>query len=65
MATVNINFAPQVQGLQIGLANTLAQIDRALDRGDRKAFRMWCGRWESQTARLARLLVAIATGEAR
>jgi hypothetical protein len=57
------NHAPQVAGLQICLINTMAQIDAALDNGDRKAFRVWTGRWSSLTRRLENLLVKIATAE--
>ena len=61
MATVN--HAPQVAGLQICLINTMAQIDAALDAGDRRAFRIWTGRWASLTRRLENVLLKIATTE--
>jgi hypothetical protein len=56
-----INHAPQVQGLQICLLNTLEHIDAALDSGDRRAFRIWTGRWASLTRRLENTLLKIAT----
>lgn len=59
-----INHAPQIQGLQISLINTLEQIDAALDSGDRRAFRLWTGRWASLTRRLENTLLKIATAEA-
>lgn len=61
--TASINHAPQVVGLQISLLNTLTQIDAALDRGDRRAFRLWSTRRASLTARLSTLLVKIATAD--
>lgn len=61
--TVRITHTPQVQGLQISLSNTMEQIDRALDAGDRRAFRLWSSRYRSQTARVATLLLQIATSE--
>lgn len=58
--TVHVNHAPQIAGLQLCLLNTLDQIDCALDKGDRKAFRVWCNRRASLTARLQTQLVALA-----
>lgn len=58
---VYVNDAPQVAGLQISLLNTLTQIDCALDRGDRRAFKLWAQRHASLTARLSTLLVKIVT----
>jgi hypothetical protein len=54
---------PELAGLQVSLSNTLTQIDAALDRGDRRAFRIWSGRYLSLSARLANLLVRLATAE--
>lgn len=53
----------EITGLQICLANTLEQIDRALDRGDRRAFRMWCKRHASLTTRIEAQLLTLATKE--
>ena len=61
--TVRITHAPQVQGLQVSMSSTLTQVDAALDRGDRRAFRLWSSRYRSQTARVAALLLEIATTE--
>lgn len=61
---VNLNPTPDVTVLQTQLANTLDQIDAALDRGDRRAFKVWSGRRESLTARMENLLLAIATRKA-
>lgn len=60
---VSVNYAPEVTGLQLSLVDTLARIDDALDRGDRRAFRVWSKRWVSLTARLTSLLVKIATAQ--
>lgn len=59
--TVSINHAPDVASLQVCLSNTLEQIDAALDRGDQRAFKVWCKRWCSLTARAESLLVKIVT----
>lgn len=61
--TVSVNHTPQVVGLQVSLLNTLTQIDAALDRRDRRAFRLWTARHASLTARLSTLLVKIATAQ--
>ena len=60
---VSVNHAPEVTGLQLSLADTLTRIDAALDQADQRAFRMWAKRWASLTARLATLLVKIATAQ--
>lgn len=64
MAAVRVNDVPQIQGLSIQLVDTLAHIDEALDRGDRRAFRLWSAKWRSLSARLTSLLLKIATTEA-
>lgn len=51
----------EVSGLQLCVLRALEQIDCALDMGDRRAFRVWCGRRASLTKRLETLLVSIAT----
>ena len=61
MAAVRVNDVPQIQGLTIQLMDTMARIDEALDRGDRRAFRMWSMKHRSLSGRLASLLVKIAT----
>lgn len=53
----------EITGLTIALANTDEQIDYALDRGDRRAFRVWCGRRRSLLAKIERSLLAVATTE--
>lgn len=63
MTTVRINDVPEVQGLSIQLVDTMARIDEALDRKDRRAFRVWSGRWRSLSGRLCALLLKIATSE--
>lgn len=55
---------PELAGLQVSISNTLTQIDAALDRGDRRAFRLWSDRYRSLSVRLANLLVKLATAEA-
>lgn len=52
---------PELAGLQVSLASTRAQIDDALDRGDRRAFHVWCGRHRSLSTRLTNLLVKLVT----
>lgn len=53
--------AGEISGLQLSMLRALEQIDCALDKGDRRAFRVWSGRWASLTARIERLLLTIAT----
>jgi hypothetical protein len=55
------DHSAQVAGLQICVLNTDAHIDAALDKRDRRAFRVWCRRRASLIARLERLLVEVAT----
>lgn len=56
--------AAEVSGLQICLLNTDAQIDCALDKMDRRAFRLWCQRRTSLLARIESTLLAVATAKA-
>jgi hypothetical protein len=58
------NPSAQISGLQICIVNTDAQIDAALDNGDRRAFRVWCLRRSSLIARVERVLVEAATTKA-
>lgn len=51
----------EITGLTIMLANTEQQIDKALDDGNRRAFRLWCQRRTSLLAKLERTLLAVAT----
>jgi hypothetical protein len=53
----------EISGLQICILNTDAQIDAALDTGDRRAFRVWCLRRASLIARVERVLVEAATAK--
>lgn len=57
---VRIQHAPQVVGLHLEMERTLAFIDDALDRNDRRDFRKWALRWQSLSDRLATLLATIA-----
>lgn len=50
----------QVFELQVALKNTCLQIDGALDRGDRRAFKVWCRKRANLIARLESTLLAIA-----
>lgn len=43
---------------------TMARIDDALDRRDRRAFRMWTMKQRSLSSRLSGLLLQLATTEA-
>lgn len=58
------NASAEISGLQICIVNTDAQIDVALDNGDRRAFRVWCLRRASLIARVERVLVEAATMKA-
>jgi hypothetical protein len=58
------NTSAEINGLQICIVNTDAQIDAALDSGDRRAFRVWCLRRQSLIARVERVLVEAATANA-
>jgi hypothetical protein len=60
----NPNPVAEISGLQICIVNTDAQIDAALDSGDRRAFRVWCLRRASLIARVERVLVEAATAKA-
>jgi hypothetical protein len=58
------NPTAEISGLQVCIVNTDAQIDAALDSGDRRAFRVWCLRRASLIARVERVLVEAATAQA-
>lgn len=45
------------------MVNSSTQIDAALDRGDRRAFRVWSGKQRDLSTRCGSLLAAIATAE--
>lgn len=55
--TVRIDYDSEIAGAFITLRDTMAKIDAALDRGDRRAFRAWCKKWASVSARGATALV--------
>lgn len=57
-----LTCSTEVTGLHLSLLDTLHRIDDALDRGDRRAFRVWSKRYVSLSARLSGLLVKIALG---
>lgn len=61
MATVRAADAPTISALHQQIVSALTQIDRALDRGDRRAFRIWSGHYRDTTTRLTNLLIKIAT----
>jgi hypothetical protein len=63
MAAVRFNHAPEIAGLHLELERTLVRIDDALDRGDRRAFRVWAGKAKFMSGRLATLLLKIATAK--
>lgn len=56
-----VHTDPQLSGLSVSMKDTLAQIDAALDRGDRRAFYVWCKRWISLSARAETLLAKVLT----
>lgn len=59
----DLDNGAEISGLQICILNTDAQIDAALDSGDRRAFRVWCLRRASLIARVERVLVEAATAK--
>lgn len=62
---LNIHTDPlgDLAGLHQAMVNTLEQIDCALDRGDRRAFRAWSSEYRDLTTRCGSLLAAIATAK--
>lgn len=56
---VRINHAPHIAGLYLELERIGAFVDDALDRGDRRDFRVWAKRWRAQAGMLADTLTAI------
>jgi hypothetical protein len=50
----------QIAGLHYQLLDTDARIDRALDRGSRREFKVWCQRRASLAARLQSMLLSVA-----
>jgi hypothetical protein len=58
--TIDLSTA-EITGYWLSITNTEGQIDRALDSGDRRAFRVWCRRRASLAARLQHHLIRIAT----
>lgn len=50
-----------ITGLHLGVLTTETHIDQALDTRNRRAFRLWCQRRNSQCARLQRDLLILAT----
>jgi len=57
------NPTSEIAGLQLLLKTTMTNIDQALDRGDRRAFRAWSRKWTSLSARAGSLLVDLVTAE--
>ena len=57
------NPTSEIAGLQLQLRSTMCNIDQALDRGDRRAFRAWSRKWVSLNARAGSILLAIATAK--
>lgn len=53
----------EITGLGVCIARADTEIDAALDRGDRRAFRVYCKRRASLVARRERALLAAATAE--
>lgn len=62
---MTVNLDSEITGLQIVMRSTLASIDDALDRGDRRAFRTWCRKWADLTTRAGAVLVDLAQVETR
>ncbi len=65
MAIVRTHNHPEIAALQQCIANTLDQIDCALDRRDRRQFKVWCGRRASLSTRLSSMLLALTTDPVR
>lgn len=61
--TVRIDHDSELAGLQIVMRSTLASIDAALDRGDRRAFRVWCKKWASVGTRAGNVLADLASAD--
>lgn len=55
----------EITGLSICIENTDAQIDAALDAGDRRAFMVWTKRRASLIARREKAVFEVATTEVR
>jgi hypothetical protein len=53
----------EISGLSVCIVNTDAQIDAALDQGNRRQFRLWCQRRQALLARRERALLEAATAE--
>lgn len=51
----------EVAALHRQLMNALTQVDRALDRGDRRAFRIWSSCYRDRSTQCGTLLLALAT----
>lgn len=51
----------EVAALHRQVSNALNEIDRALDRGDRRAFRIWSGCYRDRSYKCGALLLALAT----
>lgn len=50
----------EITGLSLAVARADDQIDKALDAGDRRAFRQWCQRRASLLTRVEAALLALA-----
>jgi len=60
--TVRAPQDSEIAGLTATIQLTCARIDAALDSGDRRAFRVWCGKRASLLARAQALLADTLTG---
>lgn len=58
---MTVHLDSEINGLQIVMRDVQASIDKALDRGDRRAFRVWCRKRASLLTRLESLLLSAAT----
>jgi hypothetical protein len=54
------NHDSEIAGLSIVMRSTMASIDDALDRGDSRAFRVWCKKWTSLNTRAGIVLANLA-----
>lgn len=57
---VRTNRYPEVATIQRCILSALEQVDAALDRQDRRQFRIWSTRYRNLCGRLSTLLLKIA-----
>lgn len=63
MAILNKNICFELDLVAKQLEAVIHDVDTALDRGDRRAFRVWSGKYRDLSARCTSLLLRIATAD--